>query len=135
MRSNTIKTAISVTPTFGNTTTIGGAIDYDFLTADPEAPLYDDTEDVDMYGLDLEAGQTVTIDVNANSLEEGIDSLLHSVLRVFDGSGNELAASPQVATPDELVSGEGDAFLEFTASEKRIPLASATSVITITILM
>ena len=67
-----------------------------------------------MYSLDLEAGQTVTIDVNANSPEDGIDSLLHSNLRVFDGDSNELAASSQVATPDELVPGEGDAFLEFT---------------------
>lgn len=115
--NNTIATAISATPTFGNTTTIDGAIDYNFLTADPEAPLYDDTEDVDMYSLDLEAGQTVTIDVNANSPEDGIDSLLHSNLRVFNGEGDELAAVKQVATPDELVPGEGDAFLEFTPIE------------------
>ncbi|MGD1921332.1 MAG: TIGR03118 family protein, partial [Pleurocapsa sp.] len=115
--NNTIETAIDITPTFGNTSTINGAIDYNFMTADPEAPLYDDTEDVDMYSLDLEAGQTVAIDVNANSPEDGIDSLLHSNLRVFDAEGNELAASSQVSTPDELVPGEGDASLDFTATE------------------
>ncbi|MEM9274933.1 MAG: TIGR03118 family protein [Cyanobacteria bacterium P01_F01_bin.143] len=115
--NNTIDTAISVTPTLGNTTVIAGAMDYDIFNFDPTTPPYDDSEDVDMYSLELSAGQTVTIDVNANSAENGIDSLLHSVLRVFDGSGNELAASAQVATPNDLVAGQGDAFLEFTATE------------------
>ena len=115
--NNTIETAIPVTLTPGNPTTIDGAVDYNFLTADPEAPLYDASEDVDMYCIDLEAGETVTIDVNANSPESGIDSLLNSVLRVFDSEGNELAASPQVAIPDDIVAGEGDALLEFSATE------------------
>ncbi|MEM8827921.1 MAG: TIGR03118 family protein [Cyanobacteria bacterium P01_G01_bin.19] len=112
--NNTIETAINVTPTFGKTTNIDGAIDYNFLTADPEAPLYDDTEDVDMYSIDLEAGQTANINAVASDLGTDGLSTLFTVLRVFDESGNELAASEQVATPDDLVPGEGDSYLEFT---------------------
>ncbi|MBE9064024.1 calcium-binding protein [cf. Phormidesmis sp. LEGE 11477] len=78
----------------------------------------DFSEDVDLYTLNLEAGDTVKLDVDAVgglelSLYEGVDLRLDSELRVFDADGNELASNNNAAAPDEEFSR--DPYLEFTA--------------------
>ncbi|MEO1799100.1 MAG: pre-peptidase C-terminal domain-containing protein [Cyanobacteria bacterium J06629_2] len=78
----------------------------------------DNTEDVDIYSFDLQEGQTIAIDIDANGIgDAGLDSILDSNLRIFDAAGNELALNAQGAAPDEVFQAEGDPYLEFTAPE------------------
>ncbi|MGD1900095.1 MAG: DVUA0089 family protein [Phormidesmis sp.] len=79
----------------------------------------DATEDVDMYAFDLEAGQTITIDVDGGGTgDAGVEgSTLDSILRVFDASGNEVAISENDGAPDEVFQANGDTYLVFTAPE------------------
>ncbi|MDB9527174.1 pre-peptidase C-terminal domain-containing protein [Oscillatoria sp. CS-180] len=81
--------------------------------------LIDRSEDVDMYAFDLEAGQTVILDVDAGGTgNAGVEgSLMDNVLRVFDASGNEVAINENGAAPDEVFQANGDAYLEFEAPE------------------
>ncbi|MBE9064303.1 DVUA0089 family protein [cf. Phormidesmis sp. LEGE 11477] len=81
--------------------------------------LLDSTEDVDMYAFDLEAGQTITIDVDGGGTgDAGVEgSTLDSILRVFDAAGNEVAISENDGAPDEVFQANGDAYLQFTATE------------------
>ncbi|MEM9002138.1 MAG: pre-peptidase C-terminal domain-containing protein, partial [Cyanobacteria bacterium P01_F01_bin.86] len=87
---------------------------------------YDPSEDVDFYTFDLEAGQTVSLDIDSsewNTLEvfeyPVIFPALNEVqtpdteLRLFDAQGNELAANNDGAAPGEDFSR--DPYLEFTA--------------------
>ncbi|MGB3533713.1 MAG: pre-peptidase C-terminal domain-containing protein [Microcoleaceae cyanobacterium] len=88
----------------------------------------DFSEDVDFYAFNLEAGQTVTLDIDSETflapevygtvlfpaLEE-ISQQPDSELRLFDGLGNELAANNDGAAPDEEFSR--DPFIEYTATE------------------
>ena len=78
----------------------------------------DNTEDVDIYSFDLQAGQTIAIDIDANGIgDAGLESILDSNLRIFDAEGNEVALNEQGAAPDEVFQAEGDPYLEFTAPE------------------
>ncbi|MEL6325306.1 MAG: pre-peptidase C-terminal domain-containing protein [Cyanobacteria bacterium J06626_23] len=79
----------------------------------------DATEDVDMYAFDLEAGQTVILDVDGGGTgSAGVPgSLLDNILRVFDADGNEVAINENGGAPDEVFQANGDAYLEFTAPE------------------
>ncbi|MEL7039549.1 MAG: pre-peptidase C-terminal domain-containing protein, partial [Cyanobacteria bacterium J06592_8] len=86
----------------------------------------DFSEDVDFYTFNLEAGQTVTLDIDSETflapevygtvlfpaLEE-ISQQPDLELRLFDGEGNELAANNDGAASDEEFSR--DPFIEFTA--------------------
>ena len=65
-----------------------------------------ETADVDLYSLDLAAGETVTIDIDAATLTE--PSSLDSYLRLFDAAGSEVASNDD---------GDGsfDSLLTFTA--------------------
>ena len=115
---------INLNPENPNPTIRGG-----LFTTEPEQtgglggffPLVNDpSEDVDFYSFDLNAGDTVKIDVDAVgalnlSLYEGIDLRLDSELRLFDADGNELASVNNAAAPDEEFSR--DPYLEFTAEE------------------
>jgi Ca2+-binding RTX toxin-like protein len=85
-------------------------------------PLVNDpSEDVDFYKFDLNAGDTVEIDVDAVgviddlSLYPGVELRLDSELRLLDADGNELASVNNAAAPDEEFSR--DPYLEFTAEE------------------
>ncbi|MEP5988782.1 Calx-beta domain-containing protein, partial [Rhodopirellula bahusiensis] len=74
--------------------------------------------DVDLFRIDLTAGQTVQIDVDASYTDSGSWlSSLDSYLRVFDDSGNELASnSSAVASGDyEYAYYARDSFLSFQA--------------------
>mgnify|MGYP001804799136 FL=1 len=102
---------------------IGGGIG-----TDSEAFL-DLPEDVDFYSFNLEAGQTVNLDINTEEiLPETINfrpvvyPVLANILqtpdtelRLFDADGNELAANNDGAAPDEEFSR--DPFIEYTATE------------------
>ncbi|EHJ10156.1 MAG: pre-peptidase C-terminal domain-containing protein [Crocosphaera sp.] len=90
------------------------------------SPLYlsgftDITEDVDMYAFNLEAGQTITLNVEASDTtnEEGeVDvSLLAPVLRLFDDAGNEVAIFENSVTEDTVPQATNNASLEFTAPD------------------
>ncbi|MDB9374549.1 DVUA0089 family protein, partial [Nodularia sphaerocarpa] len=77
----------------------------------------DATEDVDMYAFDLEAGQTLIVDIDASGVgDAGIPgSRLDSVLQVFDAEGNQLAIASNVPAPDEVFQSDGDPYIRFTA--------------------
>ena len=79
----------------------------------------DATEDVDMYAFDLEAGQTIILDVDAGGTgSAGVEgSLLDNILRVFDAEGNEVAINENGGARDEVFQANGDAYLEFEAPE------------------
>ena len=85
-------------------------------------------EDVDFYSFNLEEGQTVSLDVDAdnwNTLDlrglpivyPGLDEIQRpdTELRLFDAEGNELAANNDGAAPGEAFSR--DPYLKFTAEE------------------
>ncbi|WP_366524901.1 pre-peptidase C-terminal domain-containing protein [Acaryochloris sp. IP29b_bin.137] len=81
--------------------------------------LIDRSEDVDMYAFDLEAGQTLILDVDGGgSGSAGVaGSLLDSVLRIFDAGGNEVAINENGGAPDEVFQANGDSYIEFTAPD------------------
>ena len=88
---------------------------------------FDEPEDVDLYSFDLEAGQTISLDIDTEAvLPEtldfrpvvfpALDDVLQRTdteLRLFDAEGNELAINIDGAAPDEEFSR--DPYLEFTA--------------------
>ncbi|NEQ26282.1 MAG: peptidase, partial [Microcoleus sp. SIO2G3] len=99
---------------------VRGAIDFDEANRYETASgtlLIDATEDVDLYKVDLKAGDTIKVDVDsrqlviAGELPIGIDGQL----RIFDAAGTELAFSDDDPAPDEVFLSEVDPYLEFTA--------------------
>ena len=69
------------------------------------------TSDVDFIELQLDAGDVVTIDIDARVLGSNVDS----VLRLFDSTGTEVAVSDDAAAPGE--SSSLDSYIDFTATE------------------
>ncbi|HEY9818745.1 MAG TPA: PPC domain-containing protein, partial [Candidatus Obscuribacterales bacterium] len=67
--------------------------------------------DVDMFSVQLNAGDRLMIDVDAHQFGGSLDS----GLRIFDALGNELLLSDDNPAPDEPFSF--DPYLEFTATE------------------
>ncbi|WP_198000024.1 beta strand repeat-containing protein [Gimesia alba] len=72
--------------------------------------------DVDMYEIQLDAGDSVIVDVDANMFETGLDS----IVRIFDSLGNQVAYSDDDLAPDEFLvnqlSTPLDSYVTFTAS-------------------
>ncbi|QDV19361.1 sulfur oxidation protein SoxZ [Gimesia panareensis] len=93
----------------GNNTNYSGAGD----TQNPVDPL----SDVDMFKIQLNAGDSVLVDVDADQFDTGLDS----VLRIFNSSGTEVAYDDNNdvnLTLDEFIigsSGAKDSYLSFTA--------------------
>lgn len=82
--------------------------------------LIDASEDVDMYSFDLNAGETITVDIDSIEYEIAGNpepQRFDSELRLFDASGNELALETGAPAPDEIFTANRDAYLEFTAEE------------------
>jgi len=81
--------------------------------------LVDRSEDVDIYSFNLEAGQTIILDVDGGGTgDAGVaGSLLDNILRIFDAEGTELAIVENAGAPDEVFQANGDAYIEFTAPE------------------
>jgi Bacterial pre-peptidase C-terminal domain len=92
--------------------TIEGTIE---LRWNPDGPsMVDNTEDVDMFSFILEAGESVTIDLDSVPfLLDGIEQKMSGILRLFNSAGEELASNDDGAAPDE--EPNPDAYLEFTA--------------------
>jgi hypothetical protein len=67
--------------------------------------------DVDIYGLQVNQGDTITLNITGNRLNGG---LRDSILRVFDPSGNELAVNDDNQAPGEAFSL--DSYIELTAN-------------------
>ncbi|MEM9002150.1 MAG: TIGR03118 family protein [Cyanobacteria bacterium P01_F01_bin.86] len=109
--NDTLNSAIAIpTPTPGDPITIAGEINYEFDFFGNN-PIIDVSEDVDLYAFELAAGESITINVDADDSE----SLLQPVLRVFDADDGELDAVGQVETLEAITPGEGEATLTFTA--------------------
>ncbi|QDV52002.1 beta strand repeat-containing protein [Gimesia fumaroli] len=72
--------------------------------------------DVDMFEIQLDAGDSVIVDIDANMFETGLDS----VVRIFDSLGNQVAYSDNALAPDEFLVDQlafpFDSYVSFTAS-------------------
>ncbi|MEA5598657.1 calcium-binding protein [Rivularia sp. UHCC 0363] len=68
------------------------------------------TADVDIYELQLDAGDRVTIDIDTREFGSSLDS----ILRLFDSTGNEVAVSDDTPAPGEPFTL--DSFIDFTAT-------------------
>ena len=120
--NDTIDTAISTgIAKINPTVSFSGAIDQYFVDdAEGNEVTVDGSEDVDMYSFELNAGDTITVDVDSVEYElEGIEApqRLDSELRLFDAEGNELLLATGAPAPDEIFTAGRDAYLEFTAEE------------------
>ncbi|EAQ79300.1 Calx-beta domain-containing protein [Blastopirellula marina] len=74
------------------------------------------TTDVDLIKVTLAMGQTLTVDVDANYLDDGTTlSSLDSYLRIFDANGNQVAASNYGASTNDYSAGN-DAYLSYVAT-------------------
>jgi hypothetical protein len=69
--------------------------------------------DVDMYAVQMNAGDTLTVDVD--TVDMYFFPVLDSGLRLFDAAGNELLFNDDQAAPDELA-WSADPYLTFTAA-------------------
>ncbi len=92
---NTISEAVNTKVSLAEPITISEAIDS--LT------------DVDIYQFELDAGNTISLDIDAAE----IDSELDSVLQIFNADGEKLATNDDASAPDE--NPTLDSYLEFTA--------------------
>ncbi|MEM9218706.1 MAG: pre-peptidase C-terminal domain-containing protein [Cyanobacteria bacterium P01_F01_bin.150] len=78
------------------------------------SPAVDRTEDVDLYSVDLAAGDVLRIDTDARAIFDSSEAP-DTVLRVFDADGNQVAQSDDDFAPDErFAPGRQDSYLEFT---------------------
>lgn len=112
-----VDTQLSDYPNFSVTSSIDYEDANSYENEDGTFKLIDATEDVDLYKVDLKAGDTIKVDIDsrqlaiAGQLATGIDAQL----RVFNAAGTELAFSDDVPAPDEIFLSEVDPYLEFTA--------------------
>ncbi|MEM8827920.1 MAG: pre-peptidase C-terminal domain-containing protein [Cyanobacteria bacterium P01_G01_bin.19] len=119
--NDTIDTAIATgIAEINPTVSFSGEIN-EYYVEDEEgnASFVDFSEDVDLYSFNLNAGDTIAVDVDSIELDiEGfaVPQSLDSELRVFDAAGNELQLVTEAPAPDESGTN-GDPYLEFTAIE------------------
>ena len=93
--------------------TIEASINGNFF--DSSRVLTDNTEDVDMYSVELDAGDVLRLDIDARIMRSN-DESPDTILRLFDADGNQLSQSDDDFAPDELFApGRQDSYLEFTA--------------------
>ncbi|WP_417388446.1 Ig-like domain-containing protein [Gimesia sp.] len=104
--------------------TLDSAFDTELDSAVPETKVYqgiignnltlnDPFNDVDMYKVYLQEGDTVRVDVDASQYRTFLDS----ALRLFDADGNQLAISEIDAAPDEYIFDPSifyDSYLSYT---------------------
>ncbi|MBE9215027.1 pre-peptidase C-terminal domain-containing protein [Plectonema cf. radiosum LEGE 06105] len=77
----------------------------------------DQTEDVDMYSVELQAGDRITIDLDSIPFENSQGFVLRGSgdLRVFNSAGEELVYNAEDSAPGELLESRRDAYIDFTA--------------------
>ena len=92
-----------------------------FVTATTTAPPAPSNY-LDLLKFELDAGDRVTIDIDANEFGSGLDS----VLRLFDSSGNEVAVSDNDLAPDDNFFS-ADSYIDFTASSAQTYYVGASS--------
>ncbi|WP_197997289.1 tandem-95 repeat protein [Gimesia panareensis] len=100
--------ATGLSSTSTGTNTYYGGIGNNTSIADP-------LSDVDMFQVQLNAGDSVIVDVDADQFDTGLDS----VVRIFDAAGNEVAYSDDDLAPDEFTidfASNYDSYVTFTAS-------------------
>ncbi|NJL61680.1 MAG: peptidase [Methylacidiphilales bacterium] len=116
--NDTLATAIATGLAANNTkVTFDGEIAEYSVGEDDSAIQVDGTEDVDLYKVELKAGDKFSINVDAAKIDS---KLLYSQLRVFDAEGKEVAKTDFddfQAAPDEVFSSFNDPYLEFTADK------------------
>lgn len=89
---------------------------------DPSAPSVElrgqieDNNDVDVFAIFLEAGETITLDVDGN-FDPDVDSGLDSVIFLMDSAGNVVAENDNGDTLDVGTSSDFDSFLTFEAPD------------------
>lgn len=89
----------------------GGIVDMSGTIGDN--PSVNPGEDVDFYSVKLKAGQTMTVDIDANAIGSSLDSFIS----VFDAFGNRVAYNDDCF--DYKRGGYSvDSYLEYTASAK-----------------
>ena len=131
--NNTIATAIDTqisaeNPTFSTSSSLYFDIGNRYLNADGTHTYIDYSEDVDLYKLELNSGDTIAVETfevegNPNPFNYGFNTNL----MVFDDAGNRVrdyATFGDTAAPDKLFGGidpfdekETDTYNEFTAPE------------------
>ncbi len=111
--NDSLETAIALNLSAGEPVIISGAANYIYDFTD--IPVLDFSEDVDLYSFDLEAGESIDVDVNATTELDGSASLLKPVLRLFDADGTELDTVGQVDSLEQISTDPGEANLTFTA--------------------
>lgn len=83
---------------------------FSFSSAIGNNPNVPRRSDVDLISFQLNAGDTITLDIDANVL----GSRLNSFVRLFDANGTQLAFNDDAAAPGE--SATVDSYLNFTAN-------------------
>ena len=83
---------------------------YTFSTEIGNNPNVTDTNDVDFYEVQVNAGDQLTIDIDGDEFGSSLDS----VVRLFDSNGVEITFNDDGAAPDESFSF--DSYLDFTAT-------------------
>ncbi|BAB74354.1 Ig-like domain-containing protein [Anabaena sp. FACHB-709] len=101
-------------PTLSITGEIGysGVNRYRINPTDAGWTYVDNTEDVDLYKVELKAGDRLAIDIDAQIN----GSTLSSALQVFDAEGNVLAANRIAPAPNEIFLSRNDSYINFTAT-------------------
>ncbi|MBE9215028.1 pre-peptidase C-terminal domain-containing protein [Plectonema cf. radiosum LEGE 06105] len=105
----------SENPSFFTSSSLDFEIGNRYQNEDGSFSYVDATEDVDLYKVVLEAGNTIKIDVDSMQLDFMTPYVLDSGLRVFDASGNELAFNDDAPASGEIFFSEFDPYIEFTA--------------------
>ncbi|MEA5621261.1 Ig-like domain-containing protein, partial [Cronbergia sp. UHCC 0137] len=100
-------------PTLSITGAIGysGVNRYRINPTDAGWTYVDNTEDVDIYKVELKAGDRLTADIDAQIN----GSTLSSALQVFDAEGNVLAANRIAPAPNEIFVSRNDSYIDFVA--------------------
>ena len=77
----------------------------------------DATEDVDMFSVELQAGDRITIDADSVRFLffDGILTGTSPDLRIFDAEGEELVYVRIASAPNEFFTSDRDAYVDFTA--------------------
>lgn len=98
---------------------LGSSLNDPNLT-DPSAPSVElrgrieDNNDVDVFAIELNAGDTITLDVDGAYVPDAVSGL-DSVIGLFDSAGTLVAENDDGEAPDEGSSSEFDSYLTYQA--------------------